>query len=152
MVLSLFMSLVTVIQCQMANTNSAPGSVPQQPPHLDQTRQQGAFHGKAQVHDREHVMEHYEGVINPEEKLSDEELTFHYFKVHDYDQNDKLDGIELISALTHYHKNEGPDTPRMSDDELAGMIDTILKEDDSNNDGFIDYPEFIMSQSTVSGP
>ena len=51
-------------------------------------------------------MEHYEGVINPEEKLSDEEMNFHYFKVHDYDHNDKLDGIELIAALTHYHKRK----------------------------------------------
>ena len=50
------------------------------------------------------------------------------------------------------HADEDPDTPRMSDDELAGMIDTILKEDDSNNDGFIDYPEFIMSQTAGSQP
>ena len=51
-------------------------------------------------------MEHYDGVIDPTAKLSDQELNFHYFKVHDYDKNNQLDGIELIAALTHYHKGE----------------------------------------------
>lgn len=26
------------------------------------------------------------------------------------------------------------------------MVDQILEEDDLNNDGYIDYPEFIQSQ------
>jgi len=48
-------------------------------------------------------MEDLEGQINkPTEALSEEELQFHYFKVHDYNSDNKLDGIELISALTHH--------------------------------------------------
>jgi len=39
-----------------------------------------------------------------DEKLSEEELQFQYFKVHDYDNNNKLDGVEIISALTHHEK------------------------------------------------
>ena len=35
--------------------------------------------------------------------MTDEELQFHYFKLHDYDNNNMLDGTELISAMTHYH-------------------------------------------------
>lgn len=37
--------------------------------------------------------------------LDDEEaMEFHYFKLHDYDNNNKLDGLELAAAMTHYHE------------------------------------------------
>lgn len=36
--------------------------------------------------------------------MTEDEIQFHYFKIHDYDGNNLLDGIELISALTDYHK------------------------------------------------
>ena len=32
------------------------------------------------------------------------------------------------------------------DAEISSMVDTILSEDDRNNDGFIDYTEFQLSQ------
>ena len=53
-----------------------------------------------------HIREHLDGVIdmNQEDKMSSEETQFHYFKIHDYDHNNKLDGIELIAALSHFHK------------------------------------------------
>ena len=50
-------------------------------------------------------MEHLDGVINkPTSEMTDSELQFHYFKLHDYDGNNMLDGIELTAAMTHYHK------------------------------------------------
>ena len=49
-------------------------------------------------------MEHLDGKIaKPKEEMTEEELQFHYFKVHDYNNDNKLDGIELISALTHHN-------------------------------------------------
>ena len=37
-------------------------------------------------------------------KLGDRESReFHYFKLHDYDNNNKLDGLELGAAMTHVH-------------------------------------------------
>lgn len=104
------------------------------------------------AHDREHVKEHYEGVVKMEEdNLSEEELQFHYFKQHDYDKNNMLDGIELISAVTHFHAGEGETAHRtqaLPDKDIAEIIDTILKDEDRNQDGYIDYAEFIMSQRT----
>ena len=42
-------------------------------------------------------------------KLDDTEaMEFHYFKLHDYDGNNKLDGLELGAAMTHYH-DDGED-------------------------------------------
>lgn len=49
-------------------------------------------------------MEDLEGKINkPTSEMTEEEMQFHYFKVHDYNNDNKLDGIELISALTHHN-------------------------------------------------
>ncbi|KJH43874.1 hypothetical protein DICVIV_10106 [Dictyocaulus viviparus] len=79
--------------------------------------------------------------------------------MHDLDKNGKLDGVELIKAITHFHagaisKNPGPQQhtnpheqpPLPSEIELESMIDSILREDDFNSDGFIDYAEFLKAQ------
>lgn len=53
-------------------------------------------------------MEHLEGVINqPDMEMSPQELQLHYFKMHDYDGNSLLDGLELSTAITHVHKEVG---------------------------------------------
>lgn len=36
------------------------------------------------------------------------------------------------------------------DDELVNLIDPILNMDDSNRDGYIDYPEFIRAQKKAA--
>ena len=52
-----------------------------------------------------HIREHLDGVMDmDQDRMTEEETQFRYFKIHDYDSNNKLDGIELIAALTHYHK------------------------------------------------
>lgn len=57
---------------------------------------------------QEHIMEHLKGVINkPEAEMSPQELQLHYFKMHDYDGNNLLDGLELSTAITHVHKEVG---------------------------------------------
>ncbi|KFO18449.1 Multiple coagulation factor deficiency protein 2 like protein [Fukomys damarensis] len=102
---------------------------------------------KHTVHDPEHIMEHLEGVINkPEATMSPQELQLHYFKMHDYDGNNLLDGLELSTAITHVHKEDGSEqAPLMSEDELINIIDGVLRDDDKNNDGYIDYAEFAKS-------
>lgn len=53
-------------------------------------------------------MEHLDGVINkPESDMTPQELQLHYFKMHDYDGNNLLDGLELATAITHVHKEVG---------------------------------------------
>lgn len=50
-----------------------------------------------------------------------------------------------------------PNTPAptgekiFKDDELEQLIDPILKMDDANRDGFIDYPEFVQAQQKAVG-
>ncbi|KAL5008442.1 hypothetical protein ScPMuIL_014023 [Solemya velum] len=106
------------------------------------------------VHDREHIKEHLKEVVDkPKEEMTEEELEFHYFKLHDYDGNNKLDGVEIGKALTHYHKEEEGDDPNVdhqvkafTDDEISSIVDLVLKEDDLNGDGYIEYPEFVTAQ------
>jgi len=91
--------------------------------------------------------------------MSEQELQFHYFKMHDADNNNKLDGCELIKSLIHWHE-QGQHDPNsraptgekiFKDDELEQLIDPILKMDDGNRDGFIDYPEFVQAQQKAVG-
>jgi len=90
-------------------------------------------------------------------KMSDQELQFHYFKMHDTDGNNKLDGCELVKSLIHWHADESSHQhgdshsskpPKIFlDKELEDMIDPILVSDDRNKDGFIDYYEFVAAQN-----
>jgi len=108
--------------------------------------------------EKEHMAEHMDVPIDTS-NMSEQELQFHYFKMHDADGNNKLDGCELVKSLIHWHdhsnhdKDSGtalPEEKIFKDDELVNMIDPILATDDKNHDGFIDYPEFVMAQQAAS--
>ncbi|GIY60894.1 multiple coagulation factor deficiency protein 2 [Caerostris darwini] len=127
---------------------------------VPQGQQANLLRDKTHVQDREHIKEHLQGVVNQPDvsKMSEEELQFHYFKMHDNDDNNKLDGCELIKSVLHWHVEEsnamGANAPEQGttkifqDNELSLMIDPILDMDDRNKDGFIDYPEFVNAQKS----
>ena len=48
------------------------------------------------------MKEHMEVPIDTS-NMSEQELQFHYFKMHDADGNNKLDGCELVKSLIHWH-------------------------------------------------
>lgn len=52
--------------------------------------------------DFRHMQEHLNANIDTS-KMTEQELQFHYFKMHDADNNNKLDGCELIKSLIHWH-------------------------------------------------
>ncbi|CAB4060963.1 MCFD2 [Lepeophtheirus salmonis] len=100
----------------------------QQPPQQQQFQQPGQFQqqqgqfqqqGQPQQHQRrvlhreinsekEHVKEHMEVPIDTS-NMSEQELQFHYFKMHDSDGNNKLDGCELVKSLIHWHDESNHD-------------------------------------------
>ncbi len=51
------------------------------------------------------MKEHMEVPIDTS-NMSEQELQFHYFKMHDADGNNKLDGCELVKSLIHWHGKE----------------------------------------------
>uniref|UniRef100_A0A915EWK3 EF-hand domain-containing protein n=1 Tax=Ditylenchus dipsaci TaxID=166011 RepID=A0A915EWK3_9BILA len=126
----------------------------QTPPPPQAGQQQSQQFGGEQAKDQEHIKEHLEGKVDPTANMTPEQLQFHYFNMHDLDKNSRLDGVELIKAITHFHEeNPGPQhkgssvpPPLPNEAELEQMIDSILREDDFNGDGFIDYGEFLRAQ------
>ena len=48
--------------------------------------------------------------------------------------------------LLFVEEGEGHEDDQLGDTEVAELIDEIMKEDDLNNDGYIDYAEFVSSQ------
>ncbi|KAG7229885.1 hypothetical protein INR49_009602 [Caranx melampygus] len=124
----------------------------QQPPVVESAAHvTGHGHGrldKNMVQDKDHIMEHLEGVIDkPEKDMTPQELQLHYFKMHDYDGNNLLDGLELATAITHVHKEVGErrEQPANQRGGTDSLIDDVLRDDDKNNDGYIDYAEFAKS-------
>ncbi|KAK2582278.1 hypothetical protein KPH14_004621 [Odynerus spinipes] len=96
-------------------------------------------------------------------KMSEQEIEFHYFKVHDIDNNTKLDGLEILYAIQHtlHEHNSAADESKSSDevhedeeqvkpeDELPWIIDFIdrvLEEDDLDNDGYLGYVEYVLGR------
>ncbi|KAM8706216.1 hypothetical protein ACLKA7_010485 [Drosophila subpalustris] len=139
---------------------------PQQVQHHPQQQQAGGHghhHGQPQQvlntgniqQERAHIQEHMQVPIDTS-KMSEAELQFHYFKMHDSDNNNKLDGCELIKSLIHWHV-EDPKKPHAEDNaekvaesEHKGNVytDKALEET-------IDYPQeskvFAMATIQSSG-
>ncbi|GIY58654.1 multiple coagulation factor deficiency protein 2 homolog [Caerostris extrusa] len=114
---------------------------------------------RSHLDEKHHIRHHMNELTGKDvNQMSENELQFMYFKMHDSDDNDKLDGCELVKSLLHWHIEEAnsmvPDhtiegTTRIFEhDELSAMIDPILLSDDKNRDGFIDYSEFVTSQKS----
>jgi Ca2+-binding EF-hand superfamily protein len=110
------------------------------------------------VQERQHIQEHMDLPIDTSQ-MSEQELQFHYFKMHDADNNNKLDGCELVKSLIHWHDQSNhdqrggapiPEAKIFKDEELVQMIDPILDNDDRNKDGFIDYAEFVQAQAAAA--
>ncbi|GFN99084.1 multiple coagulation factor deficiency protein 2 like protein [Plakobranchus ocellatus] len=160
------------------------------PPHNQQQHQAGGhghsqqqggqghgheqgLHFSSEVHNADHILEHLQNVVATKKKedMTEEELEFHYFKLHDYDNNNKLDGVEIGKALTHFHE-EGQREPNhagqqssesadhqgdkqktealvIDDRHLTISIDSALATYDRNKDGYIEYFEFKIGKHDV---
>ncbi|KAH0999118.1 hypothetical protein HUJ04_005386 [Dendroctonus ponderosae] len=109
--------------------------------------QQGMDMAMITVTNDKHIQEHMEVPIDTS-KMSDQELQFHYFKMHDSDNNNKLDGCELIKSLIHWHVDHESGSKKeenikiWSDEELQTNIDSLLQIYDRNYDGEITWVEF----------
>ncbi|KAK7072091.1 Multiple coagulation factor deficiency protein 2 [Halocaridina rubra] len=124
-------------------------------PHQNQR----VLHNPNLSKERDHIKDHLEVPIDTA-GMSEQELQYHYFKMHDADNNNKLDGQELIKSLFHWHDaanhdpaktgHAPPEAKLFTDEELVAMIDPILEQDDKNKDGFIDYPEFVQAQRNAA--
>lgn len=100
------------------------------------------------VQNKNHLKEHMDSNVDVD-SLSIEEVRFIYFKTHDTNGDNRLDGTEIIQALLHFQDEDGSIGPleySFTDDELVSFVDPILKKSDANDDGFLDYAEFMSLQ------
>ncbi|KAI8507530.1 hypothetical protein Bbelb_149100 [Branchiostoma belcheri] len=117
-------------------------------------------------HLKEHVKELSEDDIN---NMTPAEREFHFFKSHDSDKDHYLDGLEIMAAVSHNSdydsfrrpapegetaEQERDRTDREHQERMAvftGLVDKILSEDDTNNDGMISYIEYVISRRREPG-
>ncbi|EYC36378.1 hypothetical protein Y032_0901g2952 [Ancylostoma ceylanicum] len=95
--------------------------------------------GKEEAHDQEHILTHLKDKIEAG-NLTESQQRFHYFSLNDLNKDNKLDGNEIGKALWHSHGDQ--QAPIMTDDEIANVVDSVLKDMDLDGDGFIDYTEY----------
>ncbi|KAI8833372.1 hypothetical protein BC829DRAFT_407862 [Chytridium lagenaria] len=80
-----------------------------------------------------------------------------FFSMYDYNHDAHLDGHELRVAFTEFEEKvdearNGPDSTgkyakdRVTLEEVEGLVDHVLDEDDLDNDGMISWEEYLMSQ------
>ncbi|KAJ8969380.1 hypothetical protein NQ314_001779 [Rhamnusium bicolor] len=113
------------------------------------------------LHDKEHIQEHLEDLISEPDlsKMTDEELEFYYFQVHDSDKNSKLDGLEILQAILHtvahededvHHENENKEQLLNANSNdlnyYIALIDQVLNEDDIDMDGYLSYSEYVAGR------
>uniref|UniRef100_A0A182QWS3 EF-hand domain-containing protein n=1 Tax=Anopheles farauti TaxID=69004 RepID=A0A182QWS3_9DIPT len=116
-------------------------------------------------HEREHLENDLKRLPIGEQSLtemSEDEKNFYYFKLHDSDNNDNLDGLEMLHAATHRHSNDDErlhgidragakpsaynDVPHLEDEEfnhIIEVIDDFIEFADTDKNGLLNYPEYI---------
>lgn len=74
--------------------------------------------------------------------LSADELSFYYFRMHDFDNNNLLDGQEMMSAMFHHHHDNENDegVQAISEADIISYVDSALLAD-KNLDGYVSYAE-----------
>ncbi|CAG2122347.1 unnamed protein product [Medioppia subpectinata] len=75
------------------------------------------------------------------DQITNEVSAFYYTKLHDFNSDGKLDGLELLLAVKHslVHHNASYEFTPLED--MSNYVDSELNLMDLNNDGFVDYGE-----------
>lgn len=96
------------------------------------------------MRDVDHIKEDLANLVDIRNagEMTEEQVTFYFFRMHDFDDNTMLDGIELTSAMQHSleHFVDPSHLGPESFESVILMVDGLLMLD-TNNDGFVSYPE-----------
>ncbi|KAI7900908.1 uncharacterized protein BX663DRAFT_515683 [Cokeromyces recurvatus] len=93
---------------------------------------------------KHHIEEHIQSMLNNSSTtpISNDDMIYYLFVIHDVNGDGYLDGHELRSAFTDFDSNE----PIPSLEEVTEMVDHVMLEDDKNGDGLISWNEYLESQ------
>ncbi|CAO3598988.1 unnamed protein product [Absidia cylindrospora] len=99
---------------------------------------------------RQHIQEHLDILAKDGEKaakVSEEDMIFYLFVLHDQNGDGHLDGHELRAAFSDFdHDSEEDPTKHVSLEDITLMVDHVLGEDDLDGDGMISWEEYMQSQ------
>ena len=61
--------------------------------------------------------------------MTDEERDYHYFRIHDYDNNNFLDGLEVLKAVNHVIEEEeaGEEAEEVRKKQFTLLVEMIDK-------------------------
>ena len=59
------------------------------------------------MEDEKHIREHLQNIASiPEGEMTNEQRAFHFFYIHDIDQDNRLDGLEILHSIMESHDEE----------------------------------------------
>ncbi|XP_050026470.2 multiple coagulation factor deficiency protein 2 homolog [Dermacentor andersoni] len=99
------------------------------------------------IHDIEHLKEDLKTItdLQIEGKLTEDETIFYFLRMHDFDDNNMLDGWELLTAMKHMGAHgHGKEEAETGISETVEAVDALMHFD-KNNDGFLEYAELRSS-------
>ncbi|XP_064473571.1 multiple coagulation factor deficiency protein 2 homolog [Ornithodoros turicata] len=98
------------------------------------------------IHDLNHIKDDMSKLYDLQRsgEIEAKDATFYFFRMHDFDDNNLLDGLEIRVALIHSleHQKLGQ-AVRL--DDIPMLVDTTL-ELDRDNDGFLSYAEARVAE------
>ncbi|XP_078494895.1 multiple coagulation factor deficiency protein 2 homolog isoform X1 [Ciona intestinalis] len=128
--ISLILLLSTVLRC------TATGS----------TASKVSFGDGKLVRDIEHIKGELGGLVEMAmTNMNLEHLEFYYFRLHDLNKDEILDGNELYAALSEGAVNFGLSEDNSAEKEkyLIEAVDHLLEETDANDDGLVTWLEYL---------
>ncbi|XP_003737023.2 multiple coagulation factor deficiency protein 2-like [Galendromus occidentalis] len=154
-----FMSFTVYLTVLLSLT--AQPSSSQQPPTQNSASQRAnpevaneirkKYAGGGFVRDMDHIKEDLrhliqfadDGVFTPQESI------FYLLRMHDFDDNNHLDGLELMRAFGHAHGQDGAHEAagEVPVETLEELVDTTMKYD-SNGDGLLSYAEWVKGHAS----
>ncbi|XP_055643497.1 multiple coagulation factor deficiency protein 2 homolog [Toxorhynchites rutilus septentrionalis] len=149
--LALIMFNTLVVSCHL-DLASAKGP---HHPRGDYTARNKKFDEHLHVQD-DHIQQDLKQLSISEDELArmtDEEKNFYFFKLHDSDNNDHLDGLEILHAATHHsdshvHKLDREDENNSAENAVIEVIDDFLAYADLDQNGLLTYPEYMKAINT----
>ncbi|XP_062429122.1 cell growth regulator with EF hand domain protein 1 [Rhea pennata] len=75
-------------------------------------------------------------------ELTREQALLYFFALHDHDGSRRLDGLELLQALSEAPARRDPAHP--APDTAAALVDRILETRDLDGDGLLDPAELLL--------
>ncbi|KJH43875.1 hypothetical protein DICVIV_10107 [Dictyocaulus viviparus] len=102
------------------------------------------FDVREEAHKKEHLKQHLQDQIEIINTTTDQEA-FLYFTMIDLNKDNRLDGLDILQAMTHSHDDSQQNDMVYSDEMIEEIVDLTLKQMDFDNDGFVDFREYVKS-------